>query len=159
MSRLEQKNRCIAWPRAAKDPVPRPESGRGKVATVIVSALIVVVGFVGYNVVPFYYYYFELTNQLRALISTADRNNDAAIRARVMRIVRELEIPADDTTSIASGSGRRLPGHSSTAAEIFFSYGDRYALPESVKSDRSPTFPIFKCIHALGCSSCLTLVQ
>lgn len=94
MSRLEHNNRCITRLRIADDRVRRPERGRGKLGTAVVSAVLIVVGFVGYNVVPFYYYYFELTNQLRALISTADRNNDAAIRARVMQIVRELEIPA-----------------------------------------------------------------
>jgi hypothetical protein len=81
-----------------------PKRGRGGLAhvgvgrlTAFVAALILgSVAFVGYNVIPFYYYYFELTNQLHALVATADRSNDAALRSRVGRILRELEIPAEE---------------------------------------------------------------
>jgi len=72
------------------------EHGLGKLTALVFCSLIGGLLFVAYNVVPFYYYYFELTNQIQALVATADRNNDTAIRARVMQIIKELEIPAEE---------------------------------------------------------------
>lgn len=70
--------------------------GVGRLTALVFCLIVFVVGFVGYNVVPFYYYYFELTNQLHALVAIGDRTNDATLRKRVMEIIKELEVPAEE---------------------------------------------------------------
>jgi hypothetical protein len=75
---------------------PRVERGVGRLTVLFFGTVVSAIVFCGYNVVPFFYYYFELTNQLEALVVSKDRMNDAALRKRIMAVVNELEIPADE---------------------------------------------------------------
>jgi hypothetical protein len=72
------------------------EAGAGRLTVLVFGALVTALIFVGYQVIPFYYYYFEFKNQLQGLVSGADRHNDVAMRSKVVRIMEQLEIPATE---------------------------------------------------------------
>ena len=72
------------------------EQGASRLTILVFSVLMGAAIFVAYHVVPFYYYYFELTNQLNALVATAERSSDATIRAKVGGVLKALDIPAQE---------------------------------------------------------------
>jgi hypothetical protein len=72
------------------------EAGAGRLTVLVFGALVAALIFVGYQVIPFYYYYFEFSNQLQGLVSGADRHNDVTMRSKVVRIMEQLEIPATE---------------------------------------------------------------
>jgi len=82
--------------RSAEAACSRFERGIGRLTLLLFGAVIAALIFTGYNVIPFYYYYFELTNQLEALVASKERTNDVELRKRIMAVVKELEIPADE---------------------------------------------------------------
>lgn len=57
--------------------------------------IIGLVFFVVYNVLPFYYYYFELKNQMLALTKVANVNTDLEIKEKLFEQIKDLKIPAD----------------------------------------------------------------
>jgi len=76
---------------------PRPaEHGVGRLTALVFVLIVGALSFAAYNIVPFYYYNFELINQMEALVATADRNNDAVLRKKIGAVMKALEIPAEE---------------------------------------------------------------
>lgn len=64
------------------------EAGRSLVVTVLGAVAAFVVGFLVYEVVPFYYYYFDLKNHMQREITFAAVETDEEIRRSLMAVVR-----------------------------------------------------------------------
>jgi Domain of unknown function (DUF4845) len=90
-------------------PVKRSgERGAGWLTLVVFGSIIGVVGYLAYNVLPFYYYYYELQNQFEATIRTASMETDVDIRRRLTRRMQEMEIPADPEDLLIERDGGRM---------------------------------------------------
>ena len=71
----------------------RSSRGIGTLTLIIFGAIIFVVAFCAYNVAPFYYYYFELSDHMRQIIKVASTENDVELRKRLMDHMKMMEIP------------------------------------------------------------------
>lgn len=72
--------------------------GVGKLTLTVFGALSIALVWSGFQVIPFFYSYYELENQMDALARMADEYTDAEIRKKLLVAIKELEIPveADD---------------------------------------------------------------
>jgi hypothetical protein len=70
------------------------ERGIGKLTLAVFGTILFAIGFAAYNIIPFYYYYFELVNQMEAVIRVADTENDQAIRKKLLYHIKKMQIPA-----------------------------------------------------------------
>jgi hypothetical protein len=73
--------------------------GIGKFTAMFLILVVGVVVYCAYNIIPFYYYYFELVNQMEAHIRVASTYTDKEIREKMMYHIKKLQIPiekADD---------------------------------------------------------------
>ncbi len=68
-------------------------AGVGKLTLLVFFVLIGSVGFCAYNILPFYYYYYDLQNQFRQVISVASTETDKEIRDKLMYYIKKYEIP------------------------------------------------------------------
>lgn len=66
-----------------------------KITTIVFGALLAAIVFTSYNVVPFFYYYLELENQMQAVIKVASVYTDEEIREKLLYHIKRMEIPAD----------------------------------------------------------------
>lgn len=57
--------------------------------------LVGICAYVGYKVVPFYYYYYDLLNQFEEVIKVASLETDSAIRQKLMYHIKKYGIPCD----------------------------------------------------------------
>lgn len=73
----------------------RAQRGAAAMTLAIFGAIVLGVGFYCYNVIPFYYYFYELQNQLDASVRAADVVTDVEIKKNIKRTIKELQIPVD----------------------------------------------------------------
>lgn len=73
----------------------RGQLGLGKLTMIVFGLLLAAIVYSGYQIIPFFYSYFEMHNQMTAIIPKAYILKDAEIRRRIMGFIKELEIPAD----------------------------------------------------------------
>ncbi len=69
------------------------EAAASKLTSMVFIALFAVVAFTAYRVTPFYYYYFELQNQMKQALTLADSESDQVIRKKIEYHIKTLEIP------------------------------------------------------------------
>ena len=70
------------------------ELGIGRL-TLLVFGLIVAAGlYCAFQIFPFYYYYWELENQMSAAIRVASTETDYELRTKLLDHIRRTEIPA-----------------------------------------------------------------
>jgi hypothetical protein len=75
----------------------RSETGRALVKTAAFVVLLAVVGWLGYKLVPLYYYYLDLRNQCAQVIKEqAAVASDEEIRRVVGRVIKRHGIPAEE---------------------------------------------------------------
>ena len=75
----------------------RSETGRALLKTVGSVVLLAVVGWLGYKLVPLYYYYLDLRNQCAQVITEqAAVASDEEIRRVVGRVIKRHGIPAEE---------------------------------------------------------------
>lgn len=77
-------------------------SGIGKLTILIFGTILFVVGWSAYHIMPFYYYFFELKNNMEQLAQMAGEFEDEEIRKKIKMKIKELEIPADPERLIVS---------------------------------------------------------
>ena len=70
------------------------QRGLGALGNVVLLTFLSLFIYSAYRVLPFYYYYFELRNQMAAITANATGVGDVEIRKRVAKVVEELGIPA-----------------------------------------------------------------
>lgn len=69
--------------------------GAGAITYIVFGLIVGVVGFVGYKVIPFYYYYYDLMNQFEQVIKVASVETDAEIRKKLMYHIKKYQIPCE----------------------------------------------------------------
>lgn len=74
----------------------RTEGGQNRLGILLIILIIVSSVYVGYQVLPFYYYYHELRGHMQAQAVKAKDFSDAQIRENLMRTIRKMEIPIED---------------------------------------------------------------
>jgi hypothetical protein len=75
----------------------RSETGRALLKTAASVVLLAVVGWLGYKLVPLYYYYLDLRNQCAQVIKEqAAVASDEEIRRVVGRVIKRHGIPAEE---------------------------------------------------------------
>lgn len=75
--------------------LPNYQRGIGRFTLLVFGLLGAATIFVAYNVLPFFYYYFELTNQIQSLVAAAGNNSDTEIRNKLMYHIKYMGIPAE----------------------------------------------------------------
>lgn len=70
------------------------QRGLGTLGNLILLTLLSLIIYSAYRILPFYYYYFELRNQMSAITANAAGLGDVEIRKRVSKVVEDLGIPA-----------------------------------------------------------------
>jgi hypothetical protein len=74
---------------------PTHERGASKVTLLVFGALVSVLCYAGYCVVPFFFSYMELVNQMESIIRVASTEPDTVIRQRLETHIKKLGIPVD----------------------------------------------------------------
>jgi hypothetical protein len=69
--------------------------GIGRLTLLVFGSLLAVTIFCAYQILPFYYYYYELVNQMDSLARVADLENDKSIRTKLAYHMKKMQIPAD----------------------------------------------------------------
>lgn len=74
--------------------------GYTKFTCIVLFCLALILLFILYKVIPFYYYYFEIKNQMFALSKVANIETDMEIKEKLYEQIKYLKIPAtkDDIT-------------------------------------------------------------
>lgn len=70
--------------------------GMGKLTALVFGAILAVAIFVGYNVLPFYYCYYEIQNQMDQAIKVASTYTDKELREKLWYHIKKLEIPVEE---------------------------------------------------------------
>ena len=71
------------------------EQGASKLTVLVFTLIIGGIVWAGFQVLPFFYYYYELENQMDALARVADEYTDLEIRKKLMATIKELELPVE----------------------------------------------------------------
>ncbi len=73
----------------------REERGIGRLTLIVFGTIGAIAAFCAYQIVPFYYYYFELLNQMEAVIRVAGIEDDRKIRGKLDYHIKKMQIPAE----------------------------------------------------------------
>lgn len=65
-----------------------------RLKNIMLCCLALIIVFVLYNVIPFYYYYFEIKNQMFKLSNLANEKTDIEIKEKLYAQIKYLKIPA-----------------------------------------------------------------
>jgi hypothetical protein len=71
------------------------QSGVGRVTLIVFGVLTAAVIFCGYKILPFFYCYYEITNQFEQVIKVASTEDDKEIRKKLMYHIKKLELPVE----------------------------------------------------------------
>ena len=71
------------------------ERGIGKLTLLFFGTIFFVVGFCAYSIAPFYYYYYELVNQMNAAVRLASTQTDGEIRHKLWLEIQRMQIPVE----------------------------------------------------------------
>jgi len=69
------------------------EQGIGKITFLVFATLICAAIYTGFRVLPFYYYYYELRNQMEAAIRVSSSETDEEIRKKLNYHIRKMDLP------------------------------------------------------------------
>ena len=72
----------------------RRELGIGRITLLVFGALIAAAVYGGFRIIPYYYYYFELENQMQSLIRVASLTPDQEIRKKLAQQLKRMDISA-----------------------------------------------------------------
>jgi hypothetical protein len=71
------------------------EEGAGKLTLLVFGSILAAALYTAYNVLPFYYYYYDLKNQFAQVIKVASVESDAEIRKKLMYFIKRYNIPCE----------------------------------------------------------------
>lgn len=69
--------------------------GVGKITFLVFATLCSAVAYSAYQIIPFYYYYFDLKNQFKQMIKVASVDTDEEIRRKLMTFIKQYQIPVE----------------------------------------------------------------
>jgi len=84
------------------------QAGLGKLTILIFGSIAAVVIYCAYHIMPFYYYYYELQNQMLSLTRVASTHTDGEIRDKLMYHIRKMELPIGPDELRISREGQRI---------------------------------------------------
>lgn len=99
--------------------------GAANLTVIVFGALVALAIFLVYSIGPFYYYYFELVNQMEAAVRMAGEYTDQELRAKLMYHIKRMELPVDSAELIIERDDNSI--HISLPyEEVFYvTWGDR----------------------------------
>lgn len=71
------------------------ERGAGKITLMVFGLITAVLLFCGYKIIPFFYCYYEITNQFEQVIHVASTYTDKEVRDKLMYHIKKLELPVE----------------------------------------------------------------
>lgn len=77
------------------DYIHRRERGSSHLAGLIFILLFLIAGYVGWNVVPFYVYYYDILGMMEAQAKKASVFKDSEIRQTLLERIHKLELPVE----------------------------------------------------------------
>lgn len=86
----------------------RRERGIGKLTLLVFGTIVVALVFSANQILPFYYYFYELQNQMESVIRVAGTETDQEIRKKLMYHIKKMEIPADPEALKIERHGRKM---------------------------------------------------
>ena len=84
------------------------ERGIGKITLLVFGLVFGVAGYCAWEILPFYYYYYELVSQMQTVIRVASTDTDQEIRQKLMYHIKKFEIPADPEDLKISRDGHTM---------------------------------------------------
>lgn len=69
--------------------------GVGKITFLVFSAIFGAIAYAAYQIIPFYYYYFDLKSQFKQVIKVASVDTDEEIRRKLMTFIKLYQIPVE----------------------------------------------------------------
>jgi hypothetical protein len=69
--------------------------GAGLITWIVFGAIVAAGGFAAYQILPFFYYYYELQNHFEQVIKIASVETDSEIRKRLMYHIKKYQIPCE----------------------------------------------------------------
>ncbi|MBX7136739.1 MAG: DUF4845 domain-containing protein [Oligoflexia bacterium] len=76
-------------------PTRQSQKGAGKLTTLVFAIILGAALFSGYKILPFYYRYFELQNQMEQVIRIASTLTDAEVREKLWYHIQHNDIPVE----------------------------------------------------------------
>ncbi len=84
------------------------ERGIGKLTIFVFGALTAAALYAAYNILPFYYCFYEISNQFEQIIRVASTEKDAEIRRRLMYHIKKLQLPVEPDDLKIERDGRHM---------------------------------------------------
>ncbi len=73
----------------------KTESGIGKITLLVFGSIFAAVSYAVYEIAPFYYYFYEIENQMHTVTRIASSETDEEIRKRLWYHVMRLQLPVE----------------------------------------------------------------
>lgn len=71
------------------------DSGIGNLTLLVFGSLVAVALYSAYHIIPFYYYYYELVNQMEAAVRVASVETDTELRKKLTYHIKKMELPVE----------------------------------------------------------------
>ena len=84
------------------------QRGLGRITLLVFGSLLSIFLFCGYQILPFYYYHYELLNQFESLTRVAGIETDQSIRKKVEYHLKKMQIPAEISDVKINREGNKI---------------------------------------------------
>lgn len=117
------------------------QRGVGRLTLIVFGAIGAVALFCGYQILPFYYYYYELLNQMDSVIRVAGVEDDKSVRKKLAYHLKKMDIPAEIDDLKISREGNRMKLSLKYEEVFYITYGgksyDLYVFPFNAHAEGS----------------------
>lgn len=110
-------------------------SGVGNLTLLVFGSLLLAVLYTAYHVIPFYYYYYELVNQMEAAVKVASLETDAELRKKLTYHIRKMQLPVDPEELRIERGGDSI--------RISLRYSETFFIPWRDRDIDIHTFPFY----------------
>lgn len=86
----------------------RSEAGIGKLTFIVFGTIFGVLFYAAFKIAPFYYYYYELLNQMNAAVRIASTEKDDFIRHKLWMEIQRMGIPVEKQDLIIERYDNRM---------------------------------------------------
>ena len=86
----------------------RDERGVGSLTLLVFGLIFAAIVYVGFEVLPFFYYYYDLQNQMESMVRVASEENDETIRKRLLYYIHKYQMPVRDEQLRVYRSGGKI---------------------------------------------------
>lgn len=104
-----------------------PQRGAGKLTVLVFGLLAGVAVFTAFQIVPFYYYFYELQNQFEAHAKAADMYTNTQLKQKLLYHINRMEIPIPSEDSLRLERSKDTMNISLAYTETFYvTWGGKY---------------------------------